>query len=397
MKKLHKQLTALTASFALMVSMVSPAMASTYSFNVTGNGSDSENEIKFEVEREAAVFQSNVSSVVNNIQVSSNTGGNSVSDNTGGDVDVRTGDTQTSVKVENSVGSNVAQVVPCDCETDTEVKVSGNGTNSENEVKIESKNKTLVTQENMTSLINKVGVESNTGNNTIDDNTGGSVRVTTGDVKVAPVQIKNMAGSNIAMVGGGHSGASSDMSLKIMGNGSHSENEIEVEFENEVELYQGNAALILNELYLAGITGENSVSDNTGEATTDPSLTTGDVTIKAYIENAAGFNYASADCGCVLGVDGQIAENGTESENEIELEIEDELLNVQENEDMIVNAGAVEGLTGDNYVDDNTSGEVNVRTGDSMSEVHAHTMGGSNIFGSFEIELPWGWGFLLSL
>lgn len=385
MKKMYKQIVVAMAAFAMVVTPT--AQAASYTFEISGNGADSDSEIEFERENSTEVFQNNTSTIQNNIQVKTNTGGNDLNDNTGGNVELRTGDVSVATEIVNQVNANQANVVACDCDTDVDVKVAGNGADSRNEVEIENESKNTVVQNNLTSLQNQVKIAGDTGYNDLNDNTGGDVYARTGNVMIAPVAITNMAGSNTAMIGGQSNGGS-ELALKVIGNGADSKNEIEVENEQENGLYQNNLTQIGNDLYLKGRTGKNDLNFNTGPAGSDPALLTGDVWIGAMVHNEAGFNYANADCGCVLDVMGSINGNGADSRNEIELELEDETVVKQDNADVIYTNGNADSDTGSNDLDDNTGGDVEARTGNTETLLSVMTFGGFNGFG---VEVQWPW------
>lgn len=391
-----KNIATVAATGALLLNMALPAFAATVNLEVSGNGSDSDNEISFDRDTESGVYQQNESKIHNDISVSSNTGGNTADDNTGGNVKVKTGDTQVVASVMNQTGVNMAEVEACDCDSDTTVKVAGNGSDSDNEVDVELEHAYTVVQDNKAHIGNDVKVKADSGNNDADDNTGGSVKIDTGNVWINPVQIANLAGVNQARIGGTGQGDSS-LALKIAGNGSDSDNEIKVENDKEVGIYQENGTHIYNDLYLDGNSGDNSASDNTGTPLSDPSITTGNVVIKAFVDNAAGFNVAEADCGCVLDVAGSILGNGTDSDSDIKLELDDAQEVTQDNWDFLATEGDVKADTGNNDADDNTSGQVVVNTGESLTWVEASNVGGTNLFGDVEFQLPFGWSFVLGL
>lgn len=387
MNKMHKTIATALATGAMLFNMVGPAAAA-YTFEISGNGSDSDNDVYFDREDDTQVFQTNETNIVNDISVKTNTGHNDTNDNTNGDVDVDTGDTTVSTTIVNQAGVNEAEVEPCDCDTDSEVKIVGNGSDSDNKVDLDLKNTTAVVQDNVTDFENIVEVDANSGENDANDNTGGNVEVDTGHVTIMS-EILNVAGYNTAVVGGGHGNGGSSLMLKIAENGSDSDNEIDIEKENLTSIFQMNDTDVLNDLYLDGNSGHNDVNDNTGDAGTDPSLDTGDVTIKVGLLTEAGFNGAEADCGCVLDVHGAILGNGTESDSKLDLDLADDLEVAQDNIDDFVNEGEVESDTGKNDVNDNTGGEVMVDTGMTLTEIIAANSGGMNVFGSIQFDWPW--------
>jgi len=181
MTNLKKQIFSAMTAGALLLNVATPALAGT-TLEISGNGSDSDNTVDVSTSNNTAVVQNNEAHVNNNIKVESNTGENTADDNTGGDVEIETGDADTEVNVSNSLNSNQASVDCCN-EGDTEVKISGNGSDSDNDVKLNQTNgkDSGVFQTNKANVNNKVDVDSDTGDNDADDNTGGNVTIKTGD------------------------------------------------------------------------------------------------------------------------------------------------------------------------------------------------------------------------
>lgn len=74
--------------------------------NITENGADSTNKVDISNSNTTKITQTNTSSIVNTVNVSSNTGGNTAKSNTGGDVSIDTGSTTTTVGIEVTGSSN---------------------------------------------------------------------------------------------------------------------------------------------------------------------------------------------------------------------------------------------------------------------------------------------------
>lgn len=399
---LIKKISVAIATLALLFnSLTSVAFATT--LEISGNGSNSENEIEVEVEQETTVVQQNNAKIENKIEASANTGDNEVKDNTGGDTTIETGDATTTVNVTNQANANVADVGCQNCPVDTEAVISGNGSGSENEIEIELENETEVYQKNNADIKNEIEAESNTGDNEIEDNTGGSVSLSTGDAETS-VSVNNTANANVASVGNGNNGdKNGQMSARIVGNGSDSENEIELETENSVLIVQQNEADIENEIEAEANTGDNEIEDNTGG---DITLETGDAETNVGVDNWVNFNWANVDC-CIFDLLAKISGNGSDSENEIEAELENELEVYQENcgkddkkdgweQDSyrgdydrhdkceIENDIEAESETGDNEVEDNTGpvedDPIEISTGDAETGVEVSNSANLNIF-----------------
>ena len=397
MNELKKKVFSSLAAGAMLLNLATPAFAG-ITLEVSGNGSDSDSEVKFEQENEVKVEQSNYAEVLNDVQVYSNTGDNEAEDNTGGPVEIETGDAETNVTVSNTLNSNFAQVDSC-CTGDVEAKITGNGTDSDNDIDLELENEVKVNQYNDALVLNYVEAKSETGDNEAEDNTGGDVSIKTGDAKTT-VAVSTTANSNSAWVTGDGEGDGGSLSAIISGNGSDSDNEIELELENETELDQSNYADILNDVYVKSETGENEAEDNTGG---EVEIETGDAGADVTVDNMVNFNWADIDgCGCLEDILAKISGNGTDSDNEIKAELESEKEVKQYNDfdckGEIKDACAeveVKLDTGDNEAEDNTLGgdDPAIETGDADADVEVSNSGNSNVFGSapeWEWEMPWG-------
>ena len=284
MTNLKKQIFSAMTAGALLLNVATPALAGT-TLEISGNGSDSDNTVDVSTSNNTAVVQNNEAHVNNNIKVESNTGENTADDNTGGDVEIETGDADTEVNVSNSLNSNQASVDCCN-EGDTEVKISGNGSDSDNEIDLNLDNSTVVTQENDAKIGNEVDVDSDTGDNSADDNTGGDVVIETGDAD-AEVNIDNMVNFNAADV---DCGCVLDLTAKIAGNGTESDNKIKADVEGGSEVFQDNAICLDNSGDVDADTGDNDAEDNTGSVDSDPSITTGDADTNVSVENSGNAN-----------------------------------------------------------------------------------------------------------
>ncbi|OGV97221.1 hypothetical protein A2W24_04315 [Microgenomates group bacterium RBG_16_45_19] len=257
---------------------------------------------------------------------------------------------------------------------DTTLIISSNGSDTENEVEVSNRSTTTVVQENNTQVSNQINVKAETGDNEAEDNTGGDVSIETGDAKV-DVQVKNEVNSNVAEVETCGECAG-DTEVEISGNGSGSENEVELKDMSETEVYQTNVAEILNEVKVDAKTGDNEAEDNTNG---DVKIDTGDATVKVLSDTKANMNMASiggsGDGGSVKLL---IANNGSDSDNEIELGLRRETLLAQDNLTAIGNLFDLEAETGDNEAEDNTGGEVEIETGNALVDATVKNWAGFN-------------------
>jgi len=335
MTNMKKQILSAMTAGALLLNVATPALAGT-TLEISGNGSNSDSEVKVNNSNNTTVVQNNDAKVNNDIKVNSNTGDNSASDNTGGEVKVETGDADTEVNVSNSLNTNAAKVDCCQS-GDTELKISGNGTKSDNKIDLDQSNKTEVFQTNKADVNNKVDVDSNTGDNDADDNTGGNVKIDTGDASTT-VNVGTTANANSAVVGG-HGGEAGSLSAWVTGNGSDSDNDIYLDVDAATTLVQDNEADVDNHVYVDAETGDNDAEDNTGG---DVMIETGDADADVTIDNMVNFNAADVDCGCVLDLTAKVAGNGTDSDNKIKADLESGKDVHQDNNSDLNNKGKVD-------------------------------------------------------
>ncbi len=393
----RKIASAIATLSLLLYSFAIPVFAQTTTLGISGNGSDSDNEVKAETKTETTVVQSNNANIENKIEAEANTGDNKAKDNTGGNTTIDTGNATTRVDVSNQANANTADVNCPTCLGSVDATISGNGSDSKNEIKTEQKNKTEVYQTNNADIENDIEAKANTGDNEVEDNTGGNSEVRTGDAQ-ASVTIGNLANANAASIGGGNNQGS--ISALITGNGSDSKNKIDLEHEQSILLVQDNNADIENDIEAKANTGDNEVEDNTGG---DVTVDTGNATTDVTVDNAVNFNWADISC-CIFDVLAKISGNGSDSENKIEAEFENELQAFQNNcgkdgistgpqglfmdgrgKCELENKIEAESETGNNDPEGNTgpiaNDPVEVTTGDAEDGVTVDNSANVNIFG----------------
>lgn len=410
-----KKIATSLATLAMMLNMsVVPmtAYASSTELVISGNGADSSNTSSVTSQSNTAVTQTNNTNITNNVNANSSTGNNSSSENTGGNATVGTGASSTVVGVTNVANSNTAVVEDCNCAVDANISITGNGSDSENNAELNLNSghnvTTQVNQQNSGSIENKVNANSESGYNTANKNTGGSVQVTTGNSSTE-VGVSTTANSNWASVGVGSQG-NGEVSLWITGNGDDSENDIELDLDHDVLLNQQNSAYVENDVDAYSSTGDNRANRNTGGAV---SVGTGDAHTEVVVDNAANFNAAAIDCDCLTDISATIDDNGADSENSIKAYLSDDLNVFQDNscEDNILtfgwdgwyghhNCGIDNDLDADstsgsnvadkNVGDDEDSSEMGVTTGDAETLVGVENTGNSNSYG---VETPETEGF----
>ena len=419
---LRKRFASAVAAGAMIVNLATPAFAAT-TIEISGNGSDSDSTVTTAATQSTTVFQSNVSNVSNNVDADASTGGNRANDNTGGDVSVDTGDARVLVDVANNLNTNTAEVDCCEAFGDTDVLVAGNGSDSDNTVNLRTNNNTTLVQSNYADVDNRVDADAKTGRNDAGDNTGGDVSIDTGNATVG-VSLSTSANANTARIGGGN-GEEGGLSVRILGNGSESDNDINLALESETELFQANVADVFNRIEADALTGENDADDNTGG---NVGIDTGNALVGVEVDNMVNFNWADVDCGCLFDVLAKISGNGSDSDNEIKASLYDNLLVAQENgcEEFGGPVGALfnEGPRGgdcevDNNVDANaktgyneaedSTGEADgdpwVDTGDASAGVELENSGNVNVYGEgfelpdfdFDFDFGMNWAFMWAM
>jgi hypothetical protein len=174
---------------------------------ISGNGADSKNEANVGLESGVGIFQTNDANILNMVMVGANSGDNKANKNTGGDVSIDTGDAEVDVEISNLANFNAADVDGC-CLVDLSVKIKDNGSQSKNEANVGIGSALAVVQENIYKCGGHHGphgmgtcalveVQSDTGNNKANKNTGeGEPAIDTGDAG-ADVSVSNQANVNV--------------------------------------------------------------------------------------------------------------------------------------------------------------------------------------------------------
>lgn len=270
----NKRLASILLAAFLSLLLVNDVRAET--ILITGNGSDSNNEVAITVTQETVVEQQNNSQVSNEVDVNANTGGNEVSENTGGENTVETGSSNTNVSIENeNINSNSASG-GC-CEQETEIEISGNGSDSSNTVSSHTTNTTTVSQTNNAEITNSITTTANTGDNEASNNTG-DVYISTGDIFSSTQIINKGINSSYSKFNSG----SGYVNIRIKDNADGSNNNIEFVSLDDVLAFVDNKAEIKNKVVDLLNTGDNDAKGNTGGIY----ISTGKIISNIYIENA---------------------------------------------------------------------------------------------------------------
>lgn len=397
MNKYQKAITSAVMAGTLLVQSLVPVFAAT--IIITGNGTDSSNTADVNLNHSVSVTQSNYADVKNDVDASATTGKNEAEGNTGGDVSIETGKADTTVNVSNDLNKNYASVDCCGA-NDFEVEISENGKDSKNNIDLDYNKKTSavsIDQKNYADVENDVDAKATTGKNEAEDNTGGGVSIQTG-AATTKVTVGTTANVNSARVGNGSSQGGS-VSALIIGNGTKSDNKIDLDLLSWVSLDQANYADVKNDVDAKASTGKNEVEDNTGG---EVSIDTGKADVTVEIDNSVNFNYADADCGCLIDdLLAKVAGNGKDTKNKIEAEIGSGLSVDQSNcgrEEKESKDCGLENLvdakasTGKNEAGDNTGDpgdDPSIESGAASTTVELGNSGNTNVYGdSGDWELP---------
>lgn len=180
---------------SLVLGAVIPSLASTVV--VSGNGVKSHVNVDLDFNNHTSVHQSSTTEAWVGVWQGANSGGNKVKDNTGSGSVVTSGDALNQAKVKVKGGTNLAGVPLCGCVNDqTEVSVTGNGAHSHTDVDVDNSTSVKVSQSTETTALVHVSQESNSGDNSVKDNTGGQSSVNTGDAGDS-VSVSVSGGSNL--------------------------------------------------------------------------------------------------------------------------------------------------------------------------------------------------------
>lgn len=168
---------------------------------------------------------------------------------------------------------------------DTNIVGVGNGAFSDSNTDISKSETTTVDQYRDTQLQNALLSLQNTGGNTANFNTGGSVTIITGDTN-AFVGATNSTGSNAANLPD-ISSQSSSTNAAFAGNGAFSNSNLTANNFSKEQYKQNSANYFQNQLFTTQSTGVNAANFNTG---TDVVIVTGDATSRTQLMNQTGSN-----------------------------------------------------------------------------------------------------------
>jgi hypothetical protein len=395
---LHKQIASAIATGSMLLFSFTPsAFAAT--IELSGNGTSSDNTATVVSNPTTTVVQSNDAQVTNTVNSTASTGGNYANNNTGGDVTVATGNASSNISLSTDVNLNHADVDNCNCTTDSSVLISGNGSNSNNSALLVAGNDTQTYQYNTANISNDVYSKLSTGDNHAYGNTGGDVVLATGNAD-STVSVSNAANANILHSSGGGSGG--NVELRITGNGTGSDNNIDLLADNSFTAVQSNNADIYNSIGVWASTGKNFAKNNTGG---EILVLTGNADSMVSVDNLANFNFADmASCGCMMDVLAKISGNGSYSNNSIFADLGGSNSIFQGEQGAgnwadLNNWVDSHSKTGYNHVNGNTGSEGDdpfLLTGDASSDTHINNSSNVNIVSSDSSgDLGWSLDFNL--
>lgn len=251
----------------------------------------------------------------------------------------------------------------------TTIVINGNGSDSTNGAVVVQQTSTQVVQSNHADIDNNVKADAETGENDAKDNTGGDVSIDTGNA-TTDVSVKNSVNVNEAAVD--CCAAGGETSVEISGNGTGSENVATLQQQNAVGVFQDNKADVDNHIKADAETGENDAEDNTGG---DVEINTGNAKSMVSVATTANVNRATVGGdGAGRHVSLMIAENGSDTYNDIALALQDAIAVRQDNAARVHNDVEADAETGENDAEDNTGGEVSIDTGNATVDVTVDNM-----------------------
>lgn len=165
------------------------------------------------------------------------------------------------------------------------VTIERNGADSDNNVTLNNSNTTTISQSNETVIVNSVQASSNTGNNDANQNSGGDVRINTGNAETK-VKIENSGSSNHADVAK-CACPEHDTPVIVERNGADSDNTVIVNNMNNLTVNQMNVNTFINSALARSNTGWNDANKNTDG---DARIKTGKAKSKVKIINTGTSN-----------------------------------------------------------------------------------------------------------
>lgn len=316
-----RKLAATAASAALLGSsiLVPLAAADNQAGNTTtGPFANNYNEIKNE--SEVKVENVNDTAVFNDVYTDANTGRNSCSYNTLG-CSIGTGNASNNTSVQTTGGINTVSVQAGPAGSDNSAGNNTTGPFSNNQNRIENKTRVKVVNDNTAVVRNQVVVQSNTGENVGDFNTGPSL-ISTGDASTTAnvgTHVNDSAVAVQSMAGGSGGNFASNLIT-----GSFSTNYNEIVNKSKAKVTNVNDAAVFNDVYARSNSGANSASYitlgadmRTGDASTGVGVgTTGNINTVQVAMAMGGFAEMKSN-----DITGPYSNNQNRDENKTKVEV----------------------------------------------------------------------------
>lgn len=239
-----------------------------------------------------------------------------------------------------------------------EIVISGNGSDASSEVNISSSQNTDVQQSNNATVSNDVAVSSGTGDNSASGTTNGDTSITTGDI-AQDVAVENTMNTSSVTNGGCCSQPGGGTISNI---GTDSQNTITSNITQQTNVQISQNVSIFNTISGVAVTGNNQANDNSGGNVT---IQTGNILVNEQIKNGP-INVTKTDI--TTGTSGLfsflIKGNGSGSNNTIHSTVQNDTDVTIDNRATVINNSIWNLITGNNDADDNTDGDVVIKTGD---------------------------------
>lgn len=165
--------------------------------------------------------------------------------------------------------------------------------------------------------------------------------------------------------------------IEISGNGSFSDNKAKINKSVNTTVVQSNSAYVSNNVSSKASTGGNQANDNTGG---DVAIATGNATSRTDLTTKVNLNHAEVNnCDCEGDAEILISGNGSESDNKVKLNSQNNTSLFQDNTAKIKNNVDADAKTGHNDANRNTGGDVTVVTGNANTEVDILNKANANV------------------
>jgi hypothetical protein len=237
-----------------------------------------------------------------------------------------------------------------------EIVISGNGSQSSSVVSAAVNTETTITQNNEANITNNINITANTGGNTANNNNGDQTSITTGSVNV-DTNITNSANSSSITT---DCCPSQNNQITISNNADGSQNVVNLGLDTTTNVTINQVAQIANNIGVNANTGFNSANYNSG----DTAIETGNVSVFTNIKNKGINNtYVNVPGGMVDFFNIKISDNGINSINLINYNVNNEFLVLINNLASISNVLDINANSGGNTADFN-NGDTKIKTGD---------------------------------